>query len=123
MTTDIDSLEHELADLTAHLEVATHRQLAILRALAPTGFWLHPNASSFAHWLSWRIGLAPAPLGRSSLGLDVLACECGHRMKHVANILEKKSLARMLAAHRLDVRAMPTAPARAPPQCQLDVGA
>ncbi len=59
MTMDIDSLEHELADLTAHLEVATHRQLTILRALAPTGFWLNRNAASFAQWLSWRIGLAP----------------------------------------------------------------
>src|SRR5919107_919809 len=54
-----DSLERELAELTAHLEVATHRQLAILRELEPTGFWVQQHASSFAHWLSWRIGLAP----------------------------------------------------------------
>jgi hypothetical protein len=59
MSQDIDSLERELAELTAHLEVATHRQLAILRALEPTGFWSPQGATSFAHWLSWRIGLAP----------------------------------------------------------------
>jgi hypothetical protein len=59
MTQSIDALERELAELSAHVEVATHRQLAILRELEPTGFWVHQNAQSFAHWLSWRIGLAP----------------------------------------------------------------
>ena len=55
----IDRLEHELAELTVRLEAATHRQLAILRELEPTGFWAEQGARSFAHWLSWRIGLAP----------------------------------------------------------------
>ncbi len=59
MTIDIDSLETELADLTAHVEVATHRQLTILRTLEPTGFWCDRGAASFAHWLGWRLALAP----------------------------------------------------------------
>lgn len=56
---DIDTLERELASLTADLERATHRQLAILRELEPTGFWAEQGAHSFPHWLSWKIGLAP----------------------------------------------------------------
>ena len=60
---------------------------------------------------------------KHGLGLDVLACPCGQRMKFVAVIFEKKSLARMLAAHGLRARVMPTLPARAPPQTDFDFGA
>jgi hypothetical protein len=59
---------------------------------------------------------------KHGLDIDVLACPCGHRMKLVAVIFEKKSLARMLAAHRLPNHIAPTAPARAPPQMDLDFG-
>ena len=62
-------------------------------------------------------------LMRHGLGVDVLACPCGHAMLLVAVIFEKKSLARMLAHHGLDARVMPTQPARAPPQIDLDFGA
>ncbi len=58
-TKHMDALESELAELSAHLEIATHRQLTILRELEPTGIWVEQRAKSFAHWLSWRIGLAP----------------------------------------------------------------
>ncbi len=44
-------------------------------------------------------------------------------MKLVAVIFERKSLARMLAHHGLSARVMPTLPARAPPQAELDFGA
>ncbi len=37
-------------------------------------------------------------------------------------VFEKKSLARMLAAHGLGARVMRTLPARAPPQMDLDFG-
>ena len=47
---------------------------------------------------------------------------CGHRMKLVAVIFEKKSLARFLCAHGLSERATPLAPARAPPQTDFDFG-
>ena len=40
-------------------------------------------------------------------------------LKHVAVVREKESLARILRAHRLPVQA---APARAPPQTDLDFG-
>ena len=59
---------------------------------------------------------------KHGLDLDVLACPCGRRMKFIAVIFERKSLARMLAAHGLHARVMPTLPARAPPQGDLDFG-
>ncbi len=61
-------------------------------------------------------------LAKHGLSLDVLACKCGKGMKFVATIFEKKSLARMLAAHGLGARVMRTLPARAPPQMDLDFG-
>src|SRR5690606_9269005 len=54
-----DAMERELALLSTQLEVATHRQLTLLRELEPTGIWYEQGAASFAHWLGWKIGLAP----------------------------------------------------------------
>jgi hypothetical protein len=53
------SLENEIAELSAHLDAATHRLLLMvaefdrLRGWAPGGF------RSCAEWLSWRTGMAP----------------------------------------------------------------
>lgn len=63
-----------------------------------------------------------ATLMTHGLALDVLACACGARMKCLALVREKKSLARLLRAHRLRTHAAPIAPARAPPQTDLDFG-
>ncbi len=60
---------------------------------------------------------------KHGLGIGVLACPCGHRMVLVAVIFEKKSLARMLAHHGLRPTGSSVAPARAPPQAELDFGA
>ena len=62
-------------------------------------------------------------LMKHGLGLDVLACPCGGRMKHVATILDTASLARLLRAKGLPHIAEPIRPARDPPQTQLDFGA
>lgn len=59
-------------------------------------------------------------LAKHSLDLDVLACKCGKGMKFIAVVTEKKGLARLLRAHRLPTHATPIAPARAPPQTDLD---
>jgi len=59
-------------------------------------------------------------LMKHGLGIDVLACPCGHRIKLVAVIFERKSLARMLAHHGLSARIIATRPA--PPQTDLDFG-
>jgi hypothetical protein len=54
-----EAMESELAELSAHLEAATHRQLTLIRELEPTMLWAARGATSYAGWLSWRIGLAP----------------------------------------------------------------
>lgn len=61
-------------------------------------------------------------LMRHGLGLDVLACPCGHRMNYVATIFDKKGLARLLRAKGLPHQLEPIRPARGPPQRDFDFG-
>jgi len=62
-------------------------------------------------------------LMKHGLGVDVLACPCGHRMKYVATIFDKKGLARLLRAKGLPHHLEPIRPARGPPQRDFDFGA
>jgi hypothetical protein len=52
-----DAWESELAELSAHIESATWRQLTLIRLIEPTGRWATDGATSYPAWLSWRIGL------------------------------------------------------------------
>jgi hypothetical protein len=61
-------------------------------------------------------------LMKHGLGIDTLACPCGHRMKYVATIFDKKGLARLLRAKGLPHRIEPIRPARGPPQGEFDFG-
>lgn len=54
-----EAWETELAELTAHVEHATWRQLTLIRQLEPTGLWALHGATSYSGWLSWRLGLDP----------------------------------------------------------------
>lgn len=58
-TADLDAREAELAELSAHLDAATHRQLTLIRILDLSEHWARRGAKSCAHWLSWRIALDP----------------------------------------------------------------
>lgn len=51
-----------------------------------------------------------------------LSADLGARMKFIAVVREKQSLARLLRLHRVPQRPMPIAPARGPPQTDLDLG-
>jgi len=54
---EVDRLADEIAELSAHLDAATHRLLTLIRRFdAGSGWYLH-GALSCASWLSWRIGL------------------------------------------------------------------
>jgi hypothetical protein len=55
---DTDRLGDEIAELAAHLEAATARLLALIREFDARAGWGN-GFRSCAHWLSWRIGLAP----------------------------------------------------------------
>src|SRR5437870_13142081 len=55
---DLDQLGDEIAELAAHLDAATARLLDLIREFDARGGWGN-GFRSCAHWLSWRVGLAP----------------------------------------------------------------
>jgi 5-methylcytosine-specific restriction endonuclease McrA len=55
---ELDRLGDEIAELSAHLDAATARLLALIREFDARGGW-NTGFRSCAHWLSWRVGLAP----------------------------------------------------------------
>ena len=52
----LDRLGDEIAELSAHLDAATARLLALIRDFDAKGGW-NTGFRSCAHWLSWRVGL------------------------------------------------------------------
>jgi Domain of unknown function (DUF222) len=52
----LDRLGDEIAELSAHLDVATARLLDLIRDFDARGGW-NTGFRSCAHWLSWRVGL------------------------------------------------------------------
>jgi hypothetical protein len=57
-STDLERLGDEIAELSAHLDAATGRLLDLIREFDAREGWAN-GFRSCAHWLSWRIGLAP----------------------------------------------------------------
>src|SRR5262249_60786993 len=56
MENELDQLGEQIAEQAAHLDAATHRLLADLRAFDARGGWHVQGAASCAHWLAWRVG-------------------------------------------------------------------
>jgi hypothetical protein len=52
----LDRLGDEIAELSAHLDAATARLLALIREFDGRGGW-NNGFRSCAHWLAWRVGL------------------------------------------------------------------
>jgi len=57
-TAELDRLGDEIAELSAHLEAATARLLALIREFDTRGGW-NIGFRSCAAWLAWRVGLEP----------------------------------------------------------------
>src|SRR5438477_7628605 len=55
-STDLDRLGDAIAELSAHLDAATARLLALIREFDTRAGW-NTGFRSCAHWLSWRVGL------------------------------------------------------------------
>ena len=55
---ELDRLGDEIAELSAHLDAATARLLALIREFDERGGW-NRGFRSCAEWLAWRVGLAP----------------------------------------------------------------
>ncbi len=53
---EMDRLGDEIAELSAHLDAATARLLALIREFDARGGW-NTGFRSCAAWLSWRVGL------------------------------------------------------------------
>jgi hypothetical protein len=54
---EADRIADEIAELSAHLDAATHRLLTLIREFDAGSGWYTQGALSCAAWLSWRIGL------------------------------------------------------------------
>jgi hypothetical protein len=54
-----DEAERELAELQAHQNAATHRQLVLIRYIDEDGLWNRQGAKSCAHWVAWRTDILP----------------------------------------------------------------
>jgi Domain of unknown function (DUF222)/HNH endonuclease len=55
---ELDRLGDQIAELSAHLDAATARLLALIREFDERGGW-NTGFRSCAEWLTWRVGLAP----------------------------------------------------------------
>src|SRR6266851_6215987 len=75
---EIERLGDEIAELSAHLDAATGRLLALIRDFDARGGW-NTGFRSCAAWLSWRVGLDPGAarervrVARALGGLPLLA--------------------------------------------------
>ena len=56
LTAELDRLGDEIAELSAHLDAATARLLALIREFDARGGW-NTGFRSCAEWLGWRVGL------------------------------------------------------------------
>jgi hypothetical protein len=54
---ELQRLGDDIAELSAHIEVATARLLALIREFDARAGWAEAGAKSCAEWLSWRVGL------------------------------------------------------------------
>ncbi len=54
---DVEALGDRIADLADRIQAATYELLVLIRQFDERGGW--EGFASCAHWLSWRIGLAP----------------------------------------------------------------
>jgi hypothetical protein len=55
-----EELAREIASISAHVDAVTRRLLACVRQFDECGGWHQQGALSYAHWLSWRVGLDAA---------------------------------------------------------------
>src|SRR5579872_162806 len=57
--TEIAVLGARIAEVSAMIDVLDHERLRCIRRFDELGGWAEQGARSCAHWLSWRVGLAP----------------------------------------------------------------
>ena len=80
---DLDRLGDEIAALSAHLDAAIARLLAMIREFDARGGWA-TGFRSCAEWLTWRVGLEPGRRGS----------ECAWRGRLAGSRKSREALAR-----------------------------
>src|SRR5438067_1141062 len=54
---ELQRLGDDIAELSAHIEVATARLLELIREFDARAGWAEAGAKSCAEWLAWRVGI------------------------------------------------------------------
>ena len=108
---EIERLGDEIAELSAHLDAATGRLLALIRDFDARGGW-NTGFRSCAAWLSWRVGLDPGAarervrvaraLGTLPRLAEALACgELSYaKVRALTRVATPETEARLLAVGR-----------------------
>jgi 5-methylcytosine-specific restriction endonuclease McrA len=108
---ELDRLGDEIAELSAHLDAATARLLALIREFDTRGGW-NTGFRSCAAWLSWRVGLdlgAARERVRVARALETLplfakALACGQlsyaKVRALTRVATPETEARLLAVGR-----------------------
>ena len=108
---ELDRLGDEIAELSAHLEAATARLLALIREFDARGGW-NTGFRSCAEWLAWRVGLAPGAarehvrVARALGTLQALAAALGRgelsyaKVRALTRVATPETEARLLAVGR-----------------------
>src|SRR5215510_4392752 len=108
---ELDRLGDEIAELSAHLDAATARLLALIREFDARGGW-NTGFRSCAHWLSWRVGLDPGAarervrVARALGTLPLLAQALGRgelsyaKVRALTRVATPETEARLLAVGR-----------------------
>jgi 5-methylcytosine-specific restriction endonuclease McrA len=110
-TAELDRLGDEIAELSAHLEAATARLLALIREFDARGGW-NTGFRSCAAWLAWRVGVAPGAarervrVARALGALPALAEALGRgelsyaKVRALTRVATPETEARLLAVAR-----------------------
>ena len=96
-TAELDRLGDEIAELSAHLDAATARLLALIREFDARGGW-NTGFRSCAAWLSWRVGLdmgAARERVRVAHALGTLPLLAGALAKGVLSYAKVRALTRV----------------------------
>jgi hypothetical protein len=108
---ELDQLGDEIAELSAHLDAATARLLALIREFDERGGW-NTGFRSCAAWLSWRVGLdlgaarervrVARALGSLPLFAEALACgQLSYaKVRALTRVATPETEARLLAVGR-----------------------
>ena len=79
---ELNRLGNEIAELSAHLEVANARLLDLIREFDARGGWGVQGARSCAHWLAWRLGIEGDPPLHGQQQTDALGLIADAALKH-----------------------------------------